>query len=128
MSFHISRTLEASFDDAILRVVEALKANGFGVMTEIDVAKTLKAKLNKDFRPYRILGACKPDLAFEALSADDRIGVMLPCNVVAQQRDDGKVEISAIDPTATLGTVGNPALAAFAAKVRAMMQRVVDDV
>ena len=125
MTYHISRVIEAGFDEAIARVTEALKAEGFGVLTQIDVTATLKAKLDKDFRPYRILGACNPGLAFQALSAEERVGVMLPCNVVVQQRDNGKVEISAIDPAAPMLAIGNHALDEIAATVRDKLEKVV---
>ena len=125
MNYHMSRVIESGFDEAVARVTEALKAEGFGVLTQIDVAATLKAKLDKDFRPYRILGACNPGLAFQALSAEDHIGVMLPCNVVVQQRDGGKVEISAIDPSTPMSAVGNAALDNVAATVRDKLAKVV---
>ena len=125
MTYHISRTLDASFDDAIARVTEALKAEGFGVLTQIDIAATLKAKLGKDFRPYRILGACNPALAFEALGAEDHVGLMLPCNVVVQQREEGRVEVSAIDPSAPMRAIGNPALDGIAGTVRDKLKKVV---
>ncbi len=125
MNYHMSRVIESGFDDAVARVTEALKAEGFGVLSQIDVAATLKAKLGKDFRPYRILGACNPGLAFQALSAEDHVGVMLPCNVVVQQREGGQVEISAIDPTAPMQAIGNPALDSVAATVRDKLGKVV---
>ena len=125
MTYHISRTLDASFDDAIARVTEALKAEGFGVLTQIDIAATLKAKLGKDFRPYRILGACNPALAFEALGAEDHVGLMLPCNVVVQPREEGRVEVSAIDPSAPMRAIGNPALDGIAGTVRDKLKKVV---
>ena len=118
MTYHISRTFDAGFEDAVARVIEALKAEGFGVLTQIDIAATLKAKLGKDFPPYRILGACNPALAFEALGAEDRVGVMLPCNVVVQQREKGRVEVSAIDPSAPMRAIGNPTLDGIAGTVR----------
>jgi len=125
MSYHISRTLDAGFEDAVARVIETLKAEGFGVLTQIDIAATLKAKLGKDFRPYRILGACNPALAYEALGAEDRVGLMLPCNVVVQQREEGRVEVSAIDPSAPMRAIGNPALDGIAATVRDKLNRAV---
>ncbi len=125
MSYHISRTIEGGFEAAIARVTAALLAEGFGVLTQIDVTATLKAKLGQDFRPYRILGACNPGLALQALQAEDKVGVMLPCNVVVQQRDDGEIEISAIDPSAPMRAIGNPALDAVAAIVREKLQKVV---
>ena len=102
-----------------------LKTEGFGVLTEIDADSTLKAKIGKDFRSYRILGACNPGLAFEALSAESHIGVMLPCNVIVQRHDDGAVEVSSIDPAATMDAVRNPALSGVADKVRAALERVI---
>jgi len=125
MTYHISRTLDAGFEDAVARVIETLKAEGFGVLTQIDIAATLKAKLGKDFRPYRILGACNPALAYEALGAEDRVGLMLPCNVVVQQREEGRVEVSAIDPSAPMRAIGNPALDGIAATVRDKLNRAV---
>ena len=125
MSYHMSRVIESGFDEAVARVTEALKAEGFGVLTQIDVAATLKDKIGKDFRPYRILGACNPGLAFQALSAEDHVGLMLPCNVVVQQRDGGEVEISAIDPSAPMQAIGNPALDGVAAAVRDKLRKVV---
>lgn len=114
------------FDAAIARTAEALKQEGFGVLTEIDVQSTLKQKIGVDFRKYRILGACNPALAHRALSAEDKIGTMLPCNVVVQELPDGKVEVAAIDPIASMQAVSNPALADTAAEVRAKLKRVVD--
>ena len=125
MSYNISRTTSGDFDSVVARVKEALKSEGFGVLTEIDVAATLKAKIGKDFRPYRILGVCNPGLAFEALSAESHIGVMLPCNVIVQRHDDGAVEVSSIDPAATMDAVRNPALSGVADKVRAAHERVI---
>ena len=125
MNYHMSRIIESDFEAAVARVTEALKAEGFGVLSTIDVAATLKAKLDKDFRPYRILGACNPGLAFQALSAEDHVGVMLPCNVVVQQREGGRVEISAIDPSAPMRAIGNPALDSVAETVRDKLGKVV---
>ncbi len=105
-----------------------MKAEGFGVLTEIDVAGTLKAKIGKDFRPNRILGACNPNLAYQALSEEAHIGVMLPCNVIVQRYDNGEVEVSSIDPATAIEAVGNPKLAAVAGQVRAALQRVVESV
>ncbi len=128
MSYNISRKTTGDFDAVTVRVKEALKAEGFGVLTEIDVAGTLKAKIGKDFRPYRILGACNPNYAFEALSEEAHIGVMLPCNVIVQRYDNGEVEVSSIDPATAMAAVGNPKLAAVAGQVRAALQRVVESV
>jgi uncharacterized protein (DUF302 family) len=125
MTYYIARQVNGTFEAAIARVTEALKVEGFGVLTEIDVAKTLKTKLDKEFRPYRILGACNPSLAFQALSAEDKVGVMLPCNVIVQTLADGRIEVAAIDPTAAMEAIGNPALTPIAATVREKLQRAI---
>lgn len=128
MAYYFSKTLEADFDDAVRRTVESLKAEGFGVLTDIDVKDTLKKKIGADFRRYRILGACNPRLAHEALQAEDKIGTMLPCNVVVQETADGKVEVAAIDPVASMMAIDNPRLGKTAGSVREKLQRVVDRV
>ncbi|HUT50981.1 MAG TPA: DUF302 domain-containing protein [Alphaproteobacteria bacterium] len=126
MSYHFSKTLGFPFDQAITRVTEALKGEGFGVLTDIDIAATMKAKLGADFRPYRILGACNPQLAHRALQLEDKIGTMLPCNVIVQQHENGDVEVSAVDPAASMQAVDNPGLAEVAGDVRDRLKRVVD--
>lgn len=128
MSYNISRKTTGDFDAVTIRVKDALKAEGFGVLTEIDVAGTLKAKIGKDFRPYRILGACNPNYAFQALNEEAHIGVMLPCNVIVQRYDNGEVEVSSIDPATAMEAIGNPKLEAVARQVRAALQRVVESV
>jgi uncharacterized protein (DUF302 family) len=125
MTYYMNRTVDAGFDDAVAKVVAALKSEGFGVLTEIDVAATMKQKLGVDFRKYRILGACNPPLAHKALTAEDKIGVMLPCNVIVQETPGGKTEIAAIDPRAAMERVGNPALAEIAEDVAGRLERVV---
>jgi uncharacterized protein (DUF302 family) len=127
MSYHFSKTLDMPFDEAISATTESLKRHGFGVLTEIDVKETLKKKLDVDFRPYRILGACNPNMAYQALQAEDKIGTMLPCNVIVQQREDGRIEVSAVDPVASMQAIQNPALAGIAGEVRDMLRNVVDD-
>ena len=120
-------TLDAPFDEAIVRVREALAAEGFGVLTEIDVRATLKAKLDVDFRPYIILGACNPPLAHRALTAELEIGLLLPCNVVVRAGDDEDTSVvSVMDPEAALSLARNDAIAPLAADVKARMQRVLD--
>jgi uncharacterized protein (DUF302 family) len=128
MTYHFSRTVDMPFDAAVAATTEALKNRGFGVLTQIDVKDTLKKKIGADFRPYLILGACNPKLAHQALSLEDKIGTMLPCNVVVQQRDGGKVEISAVDPVASMAAIENPKLGAVAGEVRELLKQVVADV
>lgn len=126
MSYNFSKTLDMPFDEAISATTESLKRHGFGVLTEIDVKETLKKKLDVDFRPYRILGACNPKMAYRALQAEDKIGTMLPCNVIVQQREDGRIEVSAVDPVASMQAIQNPALADIAGEVRDMLRNAVD--
>lgn len=125
MTYHFSKTLTLGMDDAIARVTEELKKEGFGILTEIDVQKTLKAKIDVDFRPYRILGACNPGFAHKALLAEDKIGTMLPCNVIVQQHAPGSVEVSAVDPMESMKAIENPALGSIATEVRDKLQRVI---
>ena len=127
MSYYFSKTLDLSFDEAITHVVDGLKSEGFGVLTEIDVTATLKAKLGANFRNYRILGACNPPFAYEALKAEDKIGTMLPCNVIVQETSDGAVEVAVVDPIASMQAVDNPALGAVAVEVQAKLKRVVEN-
>lgn len=126
MSYTFDKTLALPFDKAVERVRDALSAEGFGVLTEIDVSATLKKKIDVDFRPYIILGACNPGLAHKALSAEDRIGVMLPCNVVVQEKSPGRSEVSAVDPVASMSAVDNPDLGSIADAVRGKLRAVVD--
>ena len=123
MNDYVSRSVSLDFDAAVAKTIEALKAEGFGVLTDIDIAATLKQKLGVEFRKYRILGACNPPLALKALSAEDKIGVMLPCNVIVQERAEGGVELAAIDPRAAMQRVGNPALSAVAEEVAERLAR-----
>jgi uncharacterized protein (DUF302 family) len=126
MSYHISKTVAGSMDDVAERVTIALAEKGFGVLTTIDVQATLKKKLGVDFRPYRILGACNPHYAYRALQAEDKIGTMLPCNVILQEHGAGKVEVSAVDPVASMAAVDAPALAPLAQEVRGLLAAVVE--
>jgi len=127
MQYYFNKTLHMSFDDAVTRVVEALKKEGFGVLTDIDVQKTLKKKLDVDFRKYRILGACNPPFAYEALKLENKIGTMLPCNVVVQEHPDGTIEVSAIDPIASMKAIENLKLRDVAAQVQERLKRVVEN-
>ncbi len=126
MSYYFGKTLEASFDESVGRVIEALKGEGFGILTDIDVKATLKKKLDVDFKEYRILGACNPPFAYQALQAEDKIGTMLPCNVIVQQKGAGQVEVAAIDPIASMKAVENPKLAEVARQVQAKLKKVID--
>lgn len=125
MSYHISTTVEMSFEDAIEAATAALKDKGFGVLTTIDVATTLKNKLDVDFPAYTILGACNPGYAHKALSAEPHIGTMLPCNVIVRQTEDGKVEVSAVDPLASMQAIENPALGEIATTVQGLLKEVI---
>ncbi|MFN2219422.1 MAG: DUF302 domain-containing protein [Anaerolineae bacterium] len=127
MSYYFSKTLDMPFDKAIAHVIEELKKEGFGVLTEIDVRATLQKKLGADFRHYRILGACNPPFAYEALKAEDKIGTMLPCNVIVQETPEGAVEVAAVDPVASMQAVDNPSLAGVALQVQAKLKSVVDN-
>lgn len=125
VAYYFSKILEMPFDKAIQHVTDALAAKGFGVLTTIDVQATMKKKLNVEFRPYTILGACNPDFAHKALQIEDAIGTMLPCNVVVQEISKGMVEVSAVDPVASMMAVKNPKLAAIAGDVKDQLQQVV---
>lgn len=126
MTYHFSKTLTLTYDEAIDKVTEGLKQEGFGVLTEIDVQATLKKKLNADFKKYKILGACNPAMAYEALKAEDKIGTMLPCNVIVQEREDGKIEVSAVDPVASMSAIHNPQLGLIASQVQAKLKAVIE--
>jgi uncharacterized protein (DUF302 family) len=126
MSYYIATRIAAGFDDAIARVEEALKAEGFGVLTRIDVKETLKAKIGADFRPYTILGACNPALAHEALQLEDKVGTMLPCNVVVQSWGEKETEVAAIDPVASMQAIDNAELKKAAGEVREKLARVIE--
>lgn len=116
---------DTSFDEAVRRTRDALAARGFGVLTEIDVRKTMKAKLDAEIAEYTILGACNPKMAFEALKLEPRVGAMLPCNVIVRKIGDTQIEVSAIDPVASMSAIDNAGLKAVAAQVRTMLQDVV---
>ena len=126
MSYYFSKTLYQPFDEAIENVTQALQQEGFGILTEIDVKETLKKKLDVDFRKYRILGACNPPFAYQALQAEDKIGTMLPCNVIVQEVEEGKVDVAAIDPIASMQAVENPELQEVAEEVQRKLATVIE--
>jgi uncharacterized protein (DUF302 family) len=125
MSYYFSKKTALGFEEAIEKVTEALKSEGFGILTEIDVKETLKKKLDVDFRPYRILGACNPPFAYKALQAEDKVGIMLPCNVIVQEKEEG-VEIAAVDPVASMQAIDNPKLGEIADEIRKRLHKVID--
>ena len=119
---------DVTFAEAVARTRDALAAQGFGVLTEIDVQKTMKTKLGADMGAYVILGACNPGMAFEALKIEPRVGAMLPCNVIVRELGDGAVEVSAVDPVASMAAIDNAALKSVAGKVRDMLRSVIADI
>jgi len=125
MEYYFSTTVEDSFDDAVQKVTEALKTQGFGILTEIDLKATLKKKLDVDFYNYKILGACNPPFAYKALQAEDKIGTMLPCNVIVQEKVPGKVEVSAVDPVASMFSIENEDLHEIATEIRVKLHNVI---
>ena len=127
MTYYFSKTLSVGFDEAVRRTTEALRHEGFGIITEIDVKDTFRKKINVEFRNYRILGACNPSLAHEALLLEDKVGTMLPCNVVVQDAGNGRVEVAAIDPVASMAAIDNPRLKEAAGKVQAKLRKVIDN-
>ena len=124
MSYYFSKKLDLGFEEAIEKVTESLKSEGFGILTEIDVKETLKKKLDVDFRPYKILGACNAPFAHKALEAEDKIGAMLPCNVIVQQLEDG-VEVAAVDPVASMMAVKNDQLGEVASTIQSKLKSVI---
>jgi len=128
MIYYFSKTVNTGFDTAIANVTEELKKEGFGILTEIDVKETFKKKLDVDFRKYKILGACNPHFAHQALLAEDHIGTMLPCNVIVQEREKGKIEVTAVDPVASMRAVKNAKLEDVANEVREKLKRVIHNI
>ncbi|MGZ0014725.1 DUF302 domain-containing protein [Yeosuana sp. AK3] len=129
MNYYFKTSLSCiTFDEAIEKTIEELQKEGFGVLTEIDLKATLKKKLDVDFYNYKILGACNPSFAHKALMAEDKIGTMLPCNVIVQEKKPGNIEISAVDPLASMVSVKNDALGAIALEVRDKLKRVIENI
>lgn len=128
MSYYFSKTIHASFDEAIILATEALKKEGFGVLTEIRIHDKLKEKIGVDFHQYIILGACNPPMAYKALQAENKIGTMLPCNVIVQDLGDGKVEIAAVNPIESMKAIQNPELGSVALQVTEMLKRTIESI
>jgi uncharacterized protein (DUF302 family) len=128
MSYYFSKIANVSFEEVLTKVADELKKEGFGILTEIDVRETLKKKLDVNFQKYKILGACNPPFAYEALQAENKIGVLLPCNVIVQELPDGKVEVAAIDPVQSMQVVGNPRLKVVAEQVQAKLRTVINNI
>ncbi len=126
MSYYFSKTINESFDRAIVKVILSLKNEGFGILTEIDVKETLKKKLDVDFQKYTILGACIPSFAYQALKAENKIGTMLPCNVIVQETSEGQTEVTAVDPVASMRAIENPALLEIANQVQVKLKKVIE--
>ncbi len=125
MSYYFSQKIRGSFDEVREKVIASLKEEGFGILTEIDVKQTLKKKLDVDFHNYKILGACNPPFAYKALQAEDKIGTMLPCNVIVQEEKEGEIEVAAVDPVASMKAIDNPDLFGIAQQVRDKLKKVV---
>ena len=129
MSYYINKTMQGiSFEDGIKKITESLKNEGSGILTEIDLKSTFKQKLDVDFYNYKILGACNPHFAFKALAAEDKIGTMLPCNIIVQEKEKGIIEISAVDPMASMQAVENESLGALAQEVRIKLQNCIESI
>ncbi len=127
MQYYFNKIVEMTFEETIDKVTEELKKEGFGVLTEIDVKAALKKKIDVDFRKYRILGACNPSYAYKALLAEDKIGTMLPCNVIVQEKEDGRVEVAAIDPIASMQAVENESLSGIAVEIQSKLKKVIEN-
>ncbi len=126
MKYYINKTVEGDFDQVIEKTTDALKQEGFGVLTRIDIHEKLKEKLDVDFRKYVILGSCNPPYAYEALKQEDKIGTMLPCNVIVQEQGDGKVEVAAVDPIASMQAVHNEKLGGIAVEIRGKLAKAIE--
>jgi uncharacterized protein (DUF302 family) len=128
MSYYFSKITDASFEEVLTKVADELKKEGFGILTEIDVRETLKKKLDVNFQKYKILGACNPPFAYKALQAENKIGILLPCNVIVQELPEGKVEVAAIDPVQSMQVVGNPTLKVVAEQVQTKLRNVINSI
>ncbi len=128
MSYYFNKIVNGKFSKVIENVSEELKKEGFGILTEIDVKATLKKKLDIDFRNYRILGACNPPFAYKALLAEEKVGTMLPCNVIVQEKPDGKIEVSAVDPAASMQAIDNPELKEVALVIQHKLKKVINNI
>ena len=126
MNYYISRIVKAPFDVAVAQTIDGLKAQGFGVLTDIDIQATLKAKLGAELPRYRILGACNPAFAYQALQMEDKLGVLLPCNVIVRETEEGQVEVASVDPVVSMEKTGNPRLAEVALEVRRLLTAAID--
>ena len=126
MKYYFDKILNKSFEETLSSVIEELKREGFGILTEIDVEKTFKEKMDVDFRKYKILGACNPPFAHKALQAESRIGLMLPCNVIVQDVGGGKTEVAAVDPVASMQAVNNPELSEVTDKIQSKLKNIID--
>ena len=126
MKYYIRKNLESSFETAVEKVKESLQTEGFGILSEININEKLQEKLNVDFRKYKILGACNPEYAYKALQSEDKIGTMLPCNVILQERGINDIEVAAVDPIASMMAIENPELEGIASIVREKLERVID--
>jgi len=126
MSYYFSKTIKTSFEEAVSKVTNTLKVEGFGILTEIDVGKTLKNKLDVEFRNYKILGACNPPFAHKALQVEDKIGTMLACNVIVQETAEGNIEVASIDPVASMKAIKNPDLEDIAVQVQGSLKKVIE--
>ena len=127
MSYYFNKKLNVTFDEAVSKVIEELRLEGFGILTEIDVTETLKRKLNVDFPNYTILGACNPLFAYRALQTEPHIGVMLPCNVIIRELDDSKIEVAAVDPLASMQSIQNAELQSIAQEIQVKLKKVIDN-
>lgn|SRR5665648_358990 len=126
MKYYFEKTTNYTFEEAVTKVTEELKKEGFGVLSEIDIHEKLKEKLGVDFRKYKILGACNPAYAYKALQKEDKIGVMLPCNVIIQEKSDGTIEVAAVDPLASMAAIENPELKNIAGEIQKKLKNVID--